>query len=548
MVATLITKYNSVIQTLVRPMPSWVTDPDDQVRVAAYDAYDDMFKNVPDTFAVIMRGEEDSPIYVPSARKIIEATNRYLAKSWSWTVQAANENDRLALQSALFHLFIREEMSAKFYSLKRNFLKKGDGLFHITFDGSSEAGRRISINELDPRHYFRIPSLTNSDKVTGCYIVNLLWADDGQTKIAQRLEYKTTETGTIRTQMTFWEIDGWDDRWVGHPALKPVEVPEAFATDKGMQPLLAGFELPSSVTAIPVYHMRNNREGNDPFGASEIAGLETLIAGINQAVSDEDITLALQGLGVYTTTSTKPKTSDGEEADWVIVPGYVIELNAGESFDRVPGVNSVVPYQDHLNYLGKSIDETAGLSAVAVGNVSVQSAQSGVALRLEMAPILAKNEEKEIELLAKLDQFMHDLAFMWLPVDGFTPSQDAVVINTFGDPLPVDRAAAIKEISDLVTAGLMSKKFAIAWLTAKLGFQFPADMLDDIISDQDTFAARMWGEESGGGANVQPPDPSGIGDISSGGTSAPGNIGTTTGPAPTGKPANPLPTPVPPAA
>jgi hypothetical protein len=548
MVATMITKYNSVIATLVRPMPTWVTDPDDQVRVAAYDAYDDMFKNVPNTFAVIMRGEEDSPIYVPSARKIIEATNRYLAKSWSWTVQAASENDRMALQAAMFHLFIREEMAAKFYSLKRTFLKKGDGLFHITFDGKSEPGSRISISELDPRHYFPIPSLTNSDKTTGCYIVNLLWADDGRTQIAQRLEYRKTETGAIRTQMTFWETDGWDDRWVGHPALKPADVPEAFATDKGMQPLLAGFELPSSVTAVPVYHMRNNREGNDPFGGSEIAGLETLIAGINQAISDEDITLALQGLGVYKTTSTRPKTSDGEEADWVIVPGYVIELNANETFDRVEGVKSVVPYQEHLGYLGKSIDETAGLSAVAVGNVSVQSAQSGVALRLEMAPILAKNEEKETELLAKLDHFMHDLAFMWLPVDGFTPSQDAVIINSFGDPLPVDRAGVVKEAIDLVTNGLMSRKFAIAWLTAKLGFQFPADMLDDIISDQDAFAERLWSEETGGGANVRTPDPSGVGDISSGGASVPGNTGTTTGPAPTGRPANPISTPVPPAA
>src|SRR6266498_743081 len=241
MVTSLITKYNSVIKTLTRPMPTWVNDPDDQVRVAAYDAYDDMFKNVPDTFRVVLRGEEDSPIYVPSSRKIVEATNRYLAKDWSWTIAASNENDRMALQTALFQLFKRERMTSKFYSLKRNFLKKGDGLFHITFDGWKVVGERLSINEIDPRHYFRIFSPSNNDDTIGCYIVNLLWADDGQTQIAQRLEYRDTSTGAVSTRLTFWQLDGWDDRWTGHPALKPVPTPESFAQDQGMGPLLAGF-------------------------------------------------------------------------------------------------------------------------------------------------------------------------------------------------------------------------------------------------------------------------------------------------------------------
>lgn len=538
MATTLITKYNSVIKTLSRALPSWVNDSDDAVRVAAYDAYDDMYRNVPDTFAVALRGEEDQPIYVPSSKRIIEATNRYLAKNWAWTVSSASENDRMALQKYLFDLFTREEMTTKFYSIKRNSLKEGDALIHITVNAAAPAGQRLSISEINPRQYFRIPDPVNIEKATGCYIVQLLYADDGTTQISQRLEYKFTATGTVSTRMSFYEPDGWDDRWVGHPPLKPTVTPAVYATNPGMQPLLAGFELPASVTAIPVYHIRNNREGGDPWGGSELAGMETLIAAINQGASDEDITLALQGLGIYTTTAVAPVDSDGAETDWIIQPGYVLELKPGQTFNRVDGVKSLVPYQEHLAYLGTKLDESSGLSKVAIGNVDVQVAQSGIALRLDMAPILAKNEEKEAELLAKLDQFLHDLVFMWAPVDGFTPAPDAIVINSFGDPLPLDRSAVISEITTLVAAQLMSKEFAVAYLTAKLGYQFPVDMLSTIFDEQDSVMARLAGELGGSAADIQPPGVDNPNDISTGSTAGVAPPGT---PRPSVQPTVPAP-------
>ena len=51
--ATTIDKYNSVIKTLGIPLPNWVQDEDDQVRVGAYDGYTSMYRNVPTTFQVV---------------------------------------------------------------------------------------------------------------------------------------------------------------------------------------------------------------------------------------------------------------------------------------------------------------------------------------------------------------------------------------------------------------------------------------------------------------------------------------------------------------
>lgn len=499
-------KYNSVVVGLSRPQPTWVTDTDDKLRVSAYDAYDDMFRNVPNTFAIVMRGTDDKPVYVPSAGKIVEATNRYLAKDWNWSVAALGpdaqvaEAGRAEVETALGNLATREELFSQFFSLKRSMLIRGDAFWHITANTALPVGQRISIQELSARTVFRIPSPINIEKLMGVYIVDLIYGDDGTTQVARRMEYRYNASGGVDARLTFWETNAWDDRWVGHPALKPAPIPAAYNEDPAMGPLLAGTTLPPSVTALPVYHFRNRRTGGEPYGTSQIAGVETLISAINQSVSDEDITLALQGLGVFVTDSARPVDDDGAETDWEVAPGGVIEMKAGSKFERVEGVKTVVPFQEHLKYLEDSMDRSVGLSSTAIGEVDVSVAASGVALRLDMAPILAQNEEKEVELLNRLDQFMFDLLTMWLPVEGTLSVPPGIKItNSFNDPLPIDRAGIVKEVIDLVTAGLMSRAFAIAYLTAKLGYQFPSDMLLQILGDEDDVASRLAAEAAGAG-------------------------------------------------
>lgn len=527
-------KYKSVVTGLRRPLPDWVTEDTDAVRVAAYDGYLDMYRNVPETFKLVARGEEDQPVYIPSAKKIVEATNRYLAKAWDWTVRSlaaeaassqsasdadgtpqagtlnAAEQNRINIQMALANLFRREEVPSKFYSVKRNMLIKGDACWHIMADLNRPEGSRISIKELDPRHYFRIPDAADADDTIGCYIVDLIAV--GTTQVARRLEYREirTETdaqewgqpvGTVYVRLSFWEPKGWDDRWEGHPELKPVPAPEPYASDPLWQPMLTGTVLPTSVTKVPVYHIRNGREENEPFGTSQIAGIETLIAAINQGASDEDITLALQGLGIYVTNSKPPVNDAGDETDWFIAPGTVLELNGtADTFQRVDGLKNMLPFQQHLGYLDTQVKEATGLSAVAVGQVDVAVASSGIALKLEMAPILSGNEEKEVELLSRMDQMLHDLVFMWLPLEGIRADPaDIIVTNSFGDPLPVDEDKLIDRVIKLVGAGLMSVRFAVQYISEQTGLQFPADMLDQISSEQDAVASRMTGELAAAG-------------------------------------------------
>jgi hypothetical protein len=51
----------------------------DANRIMAYAQYEQFYWNHPESFRLVQRGEDEAPIYLPSARRIIEATNRFLA-------------------------------------------------------------------------------------------------------------------------------------------------------------------------------------------------------------------------------------------------------------------------------------------------------------------------------------------------------------------------------------------------------------------------------------------------------------------------------------
>jgi len=499
---------------LARPLPGHIKSQLDQRRVAAYWTYWDIFRNVEEAFLAVMRndaGDEMSRRLIPSARTIIEATNRYLARDPQITplplvtmpdgTTAAPDLETLGATKKLLDDFLaREEFFTKILSIKRWMLIRGDACFHLLADDTKLPGQRLRVVEIDPSTYFPIEDPLDAERILGAYLVSLVPNDDDE-DVAMRQSYVIQENGTIFTKLDFFEPDGWDDRTAhGFDAtdLKPVSVPSAYAAS----PLTTGFPLPPVITKIPIYHFRNNREGGLRWGVSELQGIETLLAGVHQTASDQDITITLTGIGVYVTTSGRPKRDDGTEDNWVLAPASVIELESTEdTFNRVQGVDSIQPLLDHSAYLEGKARETTGLSDVSVGRVDVQVAESGIALAIQMAPVLSKNEEKERELKSRLDQMFYDIVNMWLPAFEATPATGLGFTWTFGDPLPVDRAAVLKEVIDMVTAKLIPISFAQKILQEKLGYEIPADALAQVASEQttllDSVAPRLEEEAAG---------------------------------------------------
>lgn len=500
-----------------------VPQADDQERIKAYHFYEDAYHNRPETFQITMRGEDEEQraIYLPSARIIIEATNRFLAIEYSYILETdAGSSVHTEARRYLGNLWKRERMSTKFNNQRRYGLVRGDAMFHVTADDSKEEGRRVSIHELDPSQYFPVIDPNRNDRIIGCHIVDTVQdpreADDRTKLVARRQTYRKVldaegnPVGPITSELALFELGKWDDRTGDPDDIEQVQV---------LRPI---FQLPDPITEIPVYHWRNNVIPGATFGMSEVAGLERLMAAMNQSMTDEDATLVMQGLGMYTTDAGPPQNPDGTPGEWDIGPGVIVEVGEGQSFNRVTGVSSVAPMQDHINLMYERGNQAAGIPEVAAGNVDVGVAESGIALRLQLLPILAKNKEKEDEMLTIMDHLLYDLMVMWFPAYEGKDFSEVDVASTVGEPIPPNREHKIQEIMLLFTSGLITIKMAQAEL-AKFGYNFADGDEAQALADAASMAAAKSGDPYANryGAETEEDDGSSISTPSATGSTPP---------------------------
>lgn len=461
--------------------------PEDQDRLRAYALYEDMYFNRPESFKVFLRGDDDGngEIYVPSAKKMVEAMNRFLCKDFNFFVstESGDEGTQNELILRMGNLFKREKMKAKFANQKRNGLIRGDVCWYIKADPNKPQHSRLSIIELNPANYFPITDPKDKKRIIGCHIVEVVHdpreADDKTKTIARRQtylkggvsfntttsQYEEAENNTIQGvwyEVSHWAIGKWDDR-----NMKAADLEKISGGNVADLPLA---QLNTLITSLPVYHWKNG-VSDTLWGNSELQGIETLIAGVNQAMTDEELTLVLQGLGVYATDSKPPLDSSGQEVGWTMGPGTVVEHSTGTNFTRVSGVGSVAPFQEHVKALKEAMQEGNGIPDIAAGKVEVTVAESGISLQLQLAPILASSQEKQEEILAVTDHMLYDLVTMWYPAYEQSSFAEVSINGVVGDAMPVNRDAKIQEVMLLFTSSLITIAMAQAEL-AKLGYQF----------------------------------------------------------------------------
>lgn len=497
----------STISSYFGVLPSWVA-PEDQERIAAYQTYEEIYWNHPETFKLVLRGTENKPIYVPSGRIIVETANRFVGKGLRWVADPllGTPGDQAAIMAAFNSLFRRETFGSKYNSNKRYGIMRGDWVFHITADDTKLAGSRISIHAVDPGSYFKLMETevwpndprSSSTRVAKVHLVDQFVNAAGKDLIRRQTYEKLEPGGTqIQTSTSVFEPDKWFK-----------------AEEKGLIAELPPKLLPPEITSIPVYLIKNFDEPGNPFGSSEMRGLERLMAGINQAVSDTDMALALEGLGLYTTESEGPVDDDGNEVDWIIGPGRVVE-NVRD-FKRVNGVSSVKPSQDHVMLLDRFMKEASGTPDAAVGMIDVQIAESGVALALKMAPIISKAEEKDQIILDVLAQMSYDLSTMWFPSYEGTRFGDAQLIPVLNpsDKLPKNRKAVLDEVINMMMTDppILSSSTAREILQREIGVAFSSDELTRIVQERALSADPLTGSSADSDGDRMDSELSGDGD------------------------------------
>jgi hypothetical protein len=479
----------------------------DQQRLQAYDLYDNLYWNNHASLKIVLRGEDSLPIYMPSGKKIVEATNRFLGQGFDYFVESGSqdnpeespdEGSRQTIETYFKNWFKREQLRSKFASNKRWGLVRGDAVFYLTADPNKEAGKRLTIHEVDPRQIFLIEDPTDTTRVVGCYIVELVKdfrEPDTDKKIVKRTAFRRVQnedgsfTGKVTTEITHWTVSKWDDRVLKKEDLEQVRNPEGDVPAE---------DLPDPISQLPIYKWRNSPPQNSSWGMSQLCGLETLIFGINQSLSDEDLTLVMQGLGMYVTNASPPEdpNNPGVVADWNVGPGQVVEVGTDQEFTRVTGVSDVSPYQNHMTFMDeKGLSESSGTPAIAIGRVDVAVAESGISLKLQLMPLLAQNEEKELEFIQVLDQMFYDIVNMWLPAYEEIQPNGVVVSCIFDDPMPVNRDARVQETLLLYTSDLILLTMAIDSLT-ELGWKYPQTDAEGNALDTEAIAAMLLAQAS----------------------------------------------------
>lgn len=443
----------STIATWIDTLPSWVP-PRDQVRIAAYDKYEEIYTASEEGYETVMRGDNDNPVFMPTARTVVNTVDRYTAPGFGYRVDSlspdAPDEDGVAIaEQALDNLFTREQFISKFNSEKRKGLYRGDWLFHIIGDDTKPAGRRLKISVIHPGSWFPV---YEDDITPGGDPDRLI-----RVHIAEQIRMNNQErVSRLTYERLFDEAGNQTGIQVSHGIFDPKDwASNGVVTPKEwiIQPTL----LPPTIPAIPVYSFKNG-DSTERFGTSELMGLESVLLGINQTVSDEDMTLALDGIGVYATDGGPPIDQQGNEVDWIMGPGRV--LTNANGLKRINGAGSVTPYGDHYDRMYNAIKHAVGLSDVAIGKVDTATAESGVALSLELGPIMSYTSNKDQHITDVARQMFHDLCFWLQEYEDLPllqqgeggPTPRVRITPTYRDKIPPNQKQVVEQVFQLRSA------------------------------------------------------------------------------------------------
>lgn len=449
--------------------PTWIPD-EDVERIQSYLTYDNMYWNVDETFELIRRAEDGTPIYLPKPRVIVDTTAHYLMKGLQITLEDQEKNAEF--WQFLQDFFNRERFYSRFAVSKQHGVCLGDWLFHITANPLKPEGTRIALNTVDPGAYFPEWDPDDMERRTGVRLVEQ-WPDpeDPDKTVLKILHYWkdpiNPNSTTIWREESLWKMEGWNN-------------PQRAEKIKTLIP--AG-PLPPQITQIPVYHFKNWEWGKLPYGSSELKGLERIFVAMNQAISDEEIALALVGLGVYATDAGRPKDEDGNEVDWQVSPGMVWEMPGATMVKKLEGISSVTPVLDHLKYIDEAWQTASGTSDVALGRIDANTAESGIALAIKFIPTLAKIEHRDTAGLELITQMFFDLKFWFQAYEGKNWTE-IPILPTLSQKLPINRQKTIEELNNMLDREVISRSFYRQQATMFLGYVFPSNIEQQILDEK----------------------------------------------------------------
>jgi hypothetical protein len=434
----------------------------------------------------------EQPIYSPNPRIVVDTISHYLMKGLTVKVEDPDKNKQE--NGDLEDFLDREMFYPRFHTAKHGGCIHGDFCLHMTADPNKPAGKRISLTSVHPGKVIRKFEDDDGDKITEAWIIEQYSDPDNKDlSLVKRLHY--------------WYVEGYIITKTDDPD-EPVPPDLELAQDGEMryvwseeeilvnnnnlwgdeeevyQVLLAPEQLPDEINHIPVFWFKNIAMDGQPFGSSDLRGLERIFRGVSQQVTDLNVAMALDGLGQYVTDAPPPVNSDGSDSTWTVEPGQIQQVPNGNFFKRVEGVGSVKPMLDTIAYAENQINQAAGISAVSMGDVPPAVASNPMALAVNFMPTLSKVQERDHFGVAKL----RHVFWMWTQFreayeNKVWPAKLKILVQ-IGEKLPQDRTARVNELNNMLDRDIISKQYYRQEMTL-LGYEFPDDIQDQIDEERE---------------------------------------------------------------
>ena len=388
----------------------------------------------------------------------------------------------------------REEFYSRFHIAKHGGCIRGDFCFHMTADPNKPAGKRISLNSVHPGKVVRKFDDDNGDHVTEAWICEPYTDPDNEEQnLVRRLHY-WYEEGSVSTNTGDPDEPVPPDlelaqegqmRYVWSEEEILVNDNTLWSDDEDVyQVLNSPGRLPEEINHIPIFWFKNIAMDGQPYGSSDLRGLERLFRGVSQQVTDLNIAMALDGLGQYVTDAPPPANPDGSESTWTIEPGQVQQVPNGNFFKRVEGVGSVQPMLDTIGYAENQINQAAGLSAVSMGDVPPATANDPMALAINFMPTLSKIQERDNIGVAKVKHIFWMWTLFREAYENKTWPAKLKILVQIGEKLPQDRTARVNELNNMLDRDIISRAYYRQEMTL-LGYEFPDDIQEQVEEDRE---------------------------------------------------------------
>jgi hypothetical protein len=475
--------------------PTFLPDEDGE-RASTYDSLESMYwsEDASYTLRVIVT---EQPIYSPNPRIVVDTISHYLLKGLCIKVQDPEKHKQE--NEDLEDFLDREMFYPRFHIAKHGGCIRGDFCLHMTADPSKPAGKRVSLTPVHPGKVVRKFDDDDGEHVTEAWIVEpYVDSDDPEANLVRRLHYWYVEDDTstktddpeIHTSAMATAMDADISKatamrlvWSEEEILQDND--KLWGTEEEVvQVLNAPAPLPDEINHIPVFWFKNIAMDGQPFGSSDLRGLERVFRGVSQQTTDLNVAMALDGLGQYVTDAPPPTGPNGAELSWTIEPGMVQQVPNGNFFKRVEGVGSVQPMLDTIKYAESKIGDAAGITSVSTGNVQPATASNPMALAVNFLPTLSKIQERDHIGIARLKHVFH----MWTQFreayeNKAWPDKLKILVE-IGEKLPQDRTARVNELNNMLDRDVISKQYYREEMT-KLGYEFPDDIQDQIDEERE---------------------------------------------------------------